>query len=207
MQRDAEGRVAVVTGGAQSIGQAFALRLARDGHRVAIADLQPTDETERLIAEAGGESFGLECDISSRESVGAFADAVRERFGRCDVLVASAGIYPVIPFAELEWEDWRRILAVNVDSLFHLSKAFVPGMIENGWGRVIAVSSTTFHTGTPSVRRLHDEQGRRHRLRARARDGGRRRRRHGQLGRPVARPHAGHRGRAAGAARLVRPRP
>ena len=90
------------------------------------------------------------CDISSRESVGAFADAVRERFGRCDVLVASAGIYPVIPFAELEWEDWRRILAVNVDSLFHLSKAFVPGMIENGWGRVIAVSSTTFHTGTPS---------------------------------------------------------
>ena len=150
MQRDAEGRVAVVTGGAQSIGQAFALRLARDGHRVAIADLQPTDETERLIAEAGGESFGLECDISSRESVGAFADAVRERFGRCDVLVASAGIYPVIPFAELEWEDWRRILAVNVDSLFHLSKAFVPGMVENGWGRVIAVSSTTFHTGTPS---------------------------------------------------------
>ena len=91
----------------------------------------------------------MECDISSRESVGAFADAVRERFGRCDVLVASAGIYPVIPFAELEWEDWRRILAVNVDSLFHLSKAFVPGMIENGWGRVIAVSSTTFHTGTP----------------------------------------------------------
>ena len=149
MQRDAEGRVAVVTGGAQSIGQAFALRLARDGHRVASADLQPTDETDRLIAEAGGESFGLECDISSRESVGAFADAVRERFGRCDVLVASAGIYPVIPFAELEWEDWRRILAVNVDSLFHLSKAFVPGMIENGWGRVIAVSSTTFHTGTP----------------------------------------------------------
>jgi NAD(P)-dependent dehydrogenase (short-subunit alcohol dehydrogenase family) len=149
MERDARGRVAVVTGGAQSIGRAVAVRLAQDGHRVAIADVQAADETVDAITGAGGEAFWHETDISSRDSVRAFGDAVAERYGDCDVLVASAGVYPVIPFAELEWEDWQRILAVNVDSLFHLSKAFVPGMIEKGWGRVIAVSSTTFHTGTP----------------------------------------------------------
>jgi len=149
MERDANGRVAVVTGAAQSIGRAFALRLARDGHRVAIADIQDAGETVGLIEDAGGEAFAVECDISSQDSVGAFGDAVRERFGGCDVLVASAGIYPVQEFADITWEDWRRVLAVNVDSLFHLTKAFLPGMIDNGWGRIIAVSSTTFHTGTP----------------------------------------------------------
>lgn len=149
MEREAAGRVAVVTGGAQSIGQAVARRLARDGHRVAIADVLDASETVGLIADAGGEAFGGECDIASRESVSAFADEVADRFGRVDVLVASAGIYPVIDFADLTWEDWRRVQSVNVDSLFHLTKAFLPGMIANGWGRIIAVSSTTFHTGTP----------------------------------------------------------
>lgn len=142
-------RVAVVTGGAQSIGQACALRLARDGHAVAIADLQPADETLELISAAGGEAIAQECDISSPESVAAFAEAVRNRLGGCDILFANAGVYPVAELAETDWELWRRVMSVNVDSLFHLTKAFVPGMCERGWGRVIAVSSTTFHTGTP----------------------------------------------------------
>jgi NAD(P)-dependent dehydrogenase (short-subunit alcohol dehydrogenase family) len=149
MERDAQGRVAVVTGAAQSIGQAFALRLAQDGHRVAIADLQSADDTVAQIEAAGGQAFAAQCDVSSADSVNGFADAVRERFGRCDVLVAAAGIYPVQEFDEITYDDWRRILGVNVDSLFHLTKAFLPGMIDNGWGRIIAVSSTTFHTGTP----------------------------------------------------------
>jgi NAD(P)-dependent dehydrogenase (short-subunit alcohol dehydrogenase family) len=149
MERDAQGRVAVVTGGAQSIGQAVALRLARDGHKVAIADLQASDETVAMIEQAGGEAFGFECDIASPESIDAFAAATAERFGRVDVLVAAAGIYPVIHFDDVTWDDWRKIMSVNLDSLFLLTKAFVPGMVSNGWGRIIAVSSTVFHTGTP----------------------------------------------------------
>jgi NAD(P)-dependent dehydrogenase (short-subunit alcohol dehydrogenase family) len=149
MKRDARGRVAVVTGAAQSIGQAFAVRLAQDGHRVAIADVQPADATVETIRAAGGDAFAAICDISSATSVEAFAAEVRERYGRCDVLVASAGIYPVQEFSEITWEDWRRVLGVNLDSLFHLTKAFLPGMQEQGWGRIVAVSSTTFHTGTP----------------------------------------------------------
>jgi NAD(P)-dependent dehydrogenase (short-subunit alcohol dehydrogenase family) len=145
----AEGRVAVVTGGAASIGQACAVRLARDGHRVAIADLASAAETEAMIAEAGGECFSLATDISDAASVAAFAGQVAERYGRCDVLLACAGIYPVAYLSETDWDLWRRVMSVNVDSLFHLSKAFVPGMVERGFGRVIAISSTVFHTGTP----------------------------------------------------------
>jgi NAD(P)-dependent dehydrogenase (short-subunit alcohol dehydrogenase family) len=149
MSRDSSGRVAVVTGGGSGIGQACAARLARDGHRVAIADIAPADQTESLIHEGGGECLAVRCDISSGESVAAFAGQVFERFGRCDVLLACAGIYPVANLSETSWEDWRRVMSTNVDSLFHLAQAFVPGMVERRWGRFIAISSTVFHTGTP----------------------------------------------------------
>jgi NAD(P)-dependent dehydrogenase (short-subunit alcohol dehydrogenase family) len=149
MSAQGAGRVAVVTGGASSIGQACAARLARDGHRVAIADIAAAAETEGMIAAAGGECFSAHCDVSSGDSVAAFAAAVAERYGRCDVLLSCAGIYPVANLADTDWELWRRVMSVNVDALFHLAKAFVPGMVERGWGRVIAISSTVFHTGTP----------------------------------------------------------
>lgn len=143
--------MAVVTGGAASIGQALAVRLAGAGHRVAIADVSSASETERLIAEVGGESAGFICDVSSGKSVAALAEGVRERFGSCDVLVANAGIYPIAPFRETSWETWRRIMDVNLDSLFHLCQAFLPGMQEQGWGRIIATATNGFHTGLPGL--------------------------------------------------------
>src|ERR1700694_4246073 len=129
MKRESTGRVAVVTGGGARIGQACAVRLARDGHRVAIADIAPAAETEAMIRDAGGESHAAHCDVSSGESVAAFAQQVLARYGRCDVLLACAGIYPVANLSETSWEDWRRIMSTNVDSLFHLAQAFVPGMV------------------------------------------------------------------------------
>jgi NAD(P)-dependent dehydrogenase (short-subunit alcohol dehydrogenase family) len=143
------GRVAVVTGGANSIGAACARRLARDGLRVAIADVDAADETQALIRAAGGECLTARCDISDGASVARFGELVRERYGRADVLLACAGIYPVANLADTSWELWRRVMSTNVDSLYHLATAFVPGMVERGWGRVIAISSTVFHTGTP----------------------------------------------------------
>ena len=149
MSRDAGGRVAIVTGGASSIGQACARRLARDGHRIAIADVAPARETETMIRDDGGECFSAHCDVASSESVNAFAAQALERFGRADVLLMCAGIYPVANLSDTSWELWRRVMSTNVDSLYHLATAFVPGMVEHGWGRVIAISSTVFHTGTP----------------------------------------------------------
>jgi NAD(P)-dependent dehydrogenase (short-subunit alcohol dehydrogenase family) len=142
-------RTAVVTGAAGGIGQAFAVRLAQDGHNVGLADIQPTAETGDMVVAAGGEVLEHDCDVTSGDSVTAFATALEEKFGRCDVLVANAGIYPIAAFEEVSFEDWRRIMAVNLDSLFHLTKAFLPGMRERGWGRIVCMASNGFHTGIP----------------------------------------------------------
>ncbi|MFJ8027749.1 SDR family NAD(P)-dependent oxidoreductase [Streptomyces sp. NPDC096311] len=140
-------RVAVVTGGAAGIGQGYALQLARDGHIVAVADLGPADETEKLIREADGEVFSARCDVADADSVAQFAAAVTDRFGHVDILVHNAGIYPIVPFAQTDWATWRRIMDVNLDSLFHLTKAFLPGMEQKGWGRIVVMASATFHSG------------------------------------------------------------
>lgn len=149
--READGRVAVVTGGAASIGLALAKRLARDGHQVVIADVAPADEAVRLITDAGGEAVGVRCDISSPADVSRLGGEVAQRYGRCDVLVANAGIYPVAPIADTSWETWRRIMSVNLDSLFLLTQEFLPGMRERGWGRIVATATNGFHTGLPDL--------------------------------------------------------
>ena len=149
MHPESHGRVAVITGGAQSIGAACAQRLARDGYRIAIADIAPADETQASIASAGGECFAARCDIADSASVAAFGAQVAERYGQADVLLACAGIYPVANLSDTSWGLWRAVMSTNVDSLYHLATTFVPGMVERGWGRVIAISSTVFHTGTP----------------------------------------------------------
>ncbi len=144
-------RVAVVTGGAGGIGQAYARRLAADGHAVVVADLADADETERLVREDGGQIVSRRCDVSSADSVRALAEDALERHGHVDVLVHNAGIYPIAPFEQTDWETWRRVMDVNLDSLFHLTKAFLPGMREAGWGRIVVMASTTFHDGTPGL--------------------------------------------------------
>ncbi|ADI04644.1 short chain dehydrogenase protein [Streptomyces bingchenggensis BCW-1] len=144
-------RVALVTGVAAGIGQGYALRLARDGHRVAIADLGSADETEKLVREDGGEVFSVRCDVSDAESVARCAEAVTDRFGGVDILVHNAGIYPMAPFADTDWTPWRRIMDVNLDSVFHLTKAFLPAMTRGSWGRIVVMASTTFHAGSAGM--------------------------------------------------------
>jgi NAD(P)-dependent dehydrogenase (short-subunit alcohol dehydrogenase family) len=144
-------KTAVVTGGATGIGQAFARRLAADGMRVAIADVEAADETLGLVEAAGADGLTVTCDVSRAEDVEALASAVSERFGSCDVLVANAGIYPVAPFEEVDFSQWRRVMAVNLDSLFHLVRAFLPGMRAAGWGRIVCMATNGFHTGLPML--------------------------------------------------------
>jgi NAD(P)-dependent dehydrogenase (short-subunit alcohol dehydrogenase family) len=145
--RDVRGRCAVVTGGASGIGQAYAVRLAADGHRVVVADLADATETCHMIADADGEALAVSCDVASADSVAELRAAVESAYGRCDVLVSNAGIYPYALLEDTSWEQWRRIMSVNLDALFHLCQAFLPAMRENGWGRIIAMASNTFHSG------------------------------------------------------------
>jgi NAD(P)-dependent dehydrogenase (short-subunit alcohol dehydrogenase family) len=150
-EQSADGRVAVVTGAAAGIGQALAGRLAADGLRIAIADLAPAEETVAAVEAAGSEGFAQRCDISDGADVEKFAAAVRERFGRCDVLVCNAGIYPIAKFEDWTWEQWRAVMSVNVDSLFHLTKAFLPPMREAGWGRIVCAASNGVYSGLPGL--------------------------------------------------------
>ena len=143
------GRVAVVTGAARGIGQAIALRLAQAGHTLALGDLHPADETVAAIkamkgaGEVGGEAFAVECDLGSPGGVALLARNVTGRLGRCDVLVNCAGLMLFRPFGEVSLDTWRRIQAVNVEAAFQLCAAFVPGMAQRGFGRIVNVASNT----------------------------------------------------------------
>jgi NAD(P)-dependent dehydrogenase (short-subunit alcohol dehydrogenase family) len=139
-------KVAVITGAATGIGQHYAKRLAAEGVDIAIADISDAAETVGLVTAAGRTGRGYECDVTSPDSIAAMADAVLADFGRCDILINNAGIYPNVPFDEISFEDWRRVMSLNLDSLFLTAKAFVPGMKERGWGRVVNVSSSTLAT-------------------------------------------------------------
>jgi 3-oxoacyl-[acyl-carrier protein] reductase/(S)-1-phenylethanol dehydrogenase len=139
----AAGRVAVVTGAARGIGQAIALRLAEAGHAVVLGDVRPADETAAAIAGVGGKSFRVGCDLGSAAGVDLLVREVSGRFGRCDVLVNCAGLMLFQPFAEVTLDTWRRIQAVNVEAAFQLCAAFVPGMAERGFGRIVNVASNT----------------------------------------------------------------
>jgi (S)-1-phenylethanol dehydrogenase len=144
-----EGKVALVTGWAQGIGQAYAWRLAEEGVEIAGVDIKQAGETVAGVEQRGGRAVAYECDISAAEAVSDLAAAVEADFGHCDILVNNAGIYPIRDFDETGFEDWKRMFAVNVDSIFLLCKAFVPGMRERKWGRIVSQASNVFNLVAP----------------------------------------------------------
>ena len=144
-------RVALVTGGAMGIGQAIARRLAAAGHDVAVADLVDAQETAAMITAAGARAYTAQLDITAPGAIDEFVAATTERLGTPLVVVANAGIYPLGPFLDTSWEVWRKIMDLNVDANYRLLQATLPGMIDAGWGRVVALASTVFHAGPPNT--------------------------------------------------------
>jgi NAD(P)-dependent dehydrogenase (short-subunit alcohol dehydrogenase family) len=143
MGKGHQGKVAVITGGANGIGQAFARRLAEDGVDIVVADVAPGDETVRLVEQAGRQALAAVCDVTSPDAVAAMAAEVERRFGRADIVINCAGIFPPQPFDVMTFADWRRLMAINLDSVFLVTAAFVPGMKRRGWGRVVNMASST----------------------------------------------------------------
>jgi len=139
-------KVAVISGAARGIGQAFAERLAHDGAHIVIADVLPATDTTKLVQESGRRALVSNCDVSSDSSVNALAAEVTARFGRCDILINCAGIYPRQPFSEMTFADWRRMQAINLDSVFLMCAAFVPGMRACKWGRIVNLASASLGT-------------------------------------------------------------
>ena len=143
-----EGKVALVTGAAQGIGRAIADGLAREGARIVIVDLRQAEET----ATAFPDGIGITADVSSEEDVARMAAEAVEACGTIDVLVNNAGLYASLamrPFTEIPLEEWRRVLDVNVASMFLTCRAVVPVMRDRGGGKIVNISSGTPFRGVP----------------------------------------------------------
>ncbi len=145
------GKKIVVTGGSSGIGQAFVKRLAGEGAHVLICDLADGGESVELAAGVGGTAEWIGCDLADQPSIVAFAEEARRRVQSVDALVHAAGIYPMKPVEEIDYSEWRRVFAVNVDSLYHLTQAFMPEMRAQGWGRIVAITSNSFQLGIPNL--------------------------------------------------------
>jgi NAD(P)-dependent dehydrogenase (short-subunit alcohol dehydrogenase family) len=143
MAKGHKDKVAVITGGANGIGQAFAKRLAEDGVHIAVVDVANGAETVKLVESAGRQALAVTCDVSSEQSVAAMAKQVKAKFGHVDIVVNCAGIFPQKEFAEMTFADWRKVLSINLDGTFLVAAAFVPGMRQRKWGRVVNMASST----------------------------------------------------------------
>jgi NAD(P)-dependent dehydrogenase (short-subunit alcohol dehydrogenase family) len=149
MSKRHEGKTAVISGAASGIGQASAIRLAEEGAEIIIADRDKAEKTLQLIAEVGGKATAVQCDVTNPASVKALKAAVENGGGCCDILINNAGIYPMQTFDEMTFEDWRRVLSVNLDSMFLMTKAFIGAMHRQRWGRIINIASDTVNLVLP----------------------------------------------------------
>jgi NAD(P)-dependent dehydrogenase (short-subunit alcohol dehydrogenase family) len=148
MSESLEGKVAVVTGAAQGIGNAIATGLAAEGARIVVADLNRAKEA----AEEFEDGIGLTVDVADEAQVERMAQEVVDRCGRIDILVNNAGLYASLqmrPFTEIPVEEWRQVMDVNVLSMFLTTRAVVPRMREQGGGRIVNISSGTPFRGVP----------------------------------------------------------
>jgi NAD(P)-dependent dehydrogenase (short-subunit alcohol dehydrogenase family) len=143
------GRVAVVTGGAQGIGRAIAEGLSATGLRVVVADLAGSEESAAALP---GEAVGVHVDVADREACTRMAAAAEETFGGVDVLVNNAGIYSSLvptPLEEIDIDEWRRVMDVNVLGLHLASRACLPALRRSEAGRIVNIASGVPFKGVP----------------------------------------------------------
>ncbi len=155
-----DGRVAIITGGGHGIGKAYAVRLAAEGAKVVIAELDG-DAASAVATELtaqGFDVFTVQTDVANEASVNNMAAQTITQFGRIDVLVNNAAIFATVPmsrspFDEITIEEWDRMMSVNVKGTWLASRAVVPQMRKQAYGKIINVSSSTALKGSPS--RIH----------------------------------------------------
>ena len=140
----------VVTGGGSGIGRATAIRLGRDGFAISVWDLDrdSAEHTAAEIRDGGGRAIAASCDVSDRRSVDAARDRTASELAPAWGLVNNAGIDRLSLFKESDPEDWRVILDVNLIGTLHVTHSLLPGMIAQGSGRIVCISSDAARVGS-----------------------------------------------------------
>ncbi len=147
-----EGRVVIVTGGGIGLGKAFSRGFAGAGAQVVVADIAE-GEAKTIAEEING--LAVRVDVSSESDTQAMAKAAHDQYGRIDVLINNASLWtallPMKPWTEITVEEWDRVMAVNVKGYFLAARAVFPYMKEQGWGRIVNLSSNTALSGVPGI--------------------------------------------------------
>ena len=142
-----KGQVAIITGGAQGLGEALAERLAQEGAKVVIADLNY--EAAKAVAERLGENAAaVKVDVTDYTQCEQMAKAALDRWGRIDLLVANAAILIAKPTEEFAPEQWRKVIEVNLVGYFNAAKAVIPAMLAQGKGNIIQINSKSGKKGS-----------------------------------------------------------
>lgn len=145
------GKVAIVTGGGSGIGEAIALRYAKEGAKVAVVDMNQAnaEKVAKAIAKRGGQAVAIRADVTKSADIAVMVEATVRRFKRLDVLVNNAGSRCVKPFLEHTEAEWDTMIAVNLSAPFLCAKAAVPHMIKAGGGAIINLASIASFVGRP----------------------------------------------------------
>ncbi len=156
-----EGRKAVVTGAGSGIGRAIAVALADAGADVVAAGRrrEPLDSVVKEVEALGRKSLAATVDVADEASVNAFRDKVKDAFGVIDILVNNAGVTVRKPILELSLDEWDTVIRTNLTGCFLVSRAFGPMLIEQGWGRVINLSSIRMHVSSPGLTAYASSKG------------------------------------------------
>jgi 2-hydroxycyclohexanecarboxyl-CoA dehydrogenase len=142
-------RVAVVTGAASGMGLAISRRLADEGSRVALLDLDgdAADQAADDLRGTGAQALAAKVDVTDRGAVDEALHRVRSELGPVEIMVTSAGLDEFVPFTDITTAQWERMIAVNLTGVFHCVQAAVPDMLAAGWGRIVMISSSSAQSG------------------------------------------------------------
>lgn len=148
---DLEGKVAVVTGGAQGIGFAIARRIVASGARVSLWDMN-ADLLDAAVKELGEAASAITVNIADPEAVEKAAATVESKLGSLDILVHSAGIAGKnAPLDEYEIDEWRRVIDIDLNGAFYVNRAVLPGMKKRNYGRIVNIASIAGKEGNPNA--------------------------------------------------------
>ena len=149
-----EGKVVIVTGASRFIGQAMAVRLAKEGAKVVVADIRDCAETADMVEAEAAEVLSIRADVTVESQTLEMAERTVERFGRIDCLVNNAGIYDGLvskSILDVDMEVWDQVFRVNVKGIFLCCRAVLPAMKEQGGGKIINTGSAIWLSGNPGI--------------------------------------------------------